>query len=101
MGRALSVSRAEVGPSNQAAYLELLGQLAARLRSRGQSLWLFRHPTLHDTFLEFSESPTREQHRSLAAREADEADLEVRLQRLAAYAPDSWILWEEVPLGKR
>jgi hypothetical protein len=101
MARALSVARAQVSPANQPAYLLALGELAGRLRERGESLWLFRHPTRPDTFLEFTESATPEQHRSRARRDREEAELEQRVRSLATYAPDAGELWEEIPLGKQ
>ena len=100
MSRALSVARAQVSPANEPEYLVLLAELATRLRSRGQSLWLFRHPERRDTFLEFCESATREQHRSRAQRDEREQALEARLRVLASYAADANDLWEEVSLGK-
>lgn len=100
MARTLSVSRTRVSPTDQPAYLSLLGELASRLHARGESLWLFRHPTLHDTFLEFSESAAPERHRSRGARDRQEEELEARLRALAAYASDAWVLWEAVPLAK-
>ena len=99
MGRTLSVSRATVSPDHEAAYLAALEELAGRLARRGESLWLFRHPTLRDTFLECSESGSAERHRSRAGAPEDAA-LEGRLRTLAAYASDAWVLWEEVPLKK-
>ena len=99
MPRALSVARVQVPPANEAEYLALLGELAVRLRSRGQSLWLFRHPERRDTFLEFSESATRDQHRSLVQQDEQETLLEARLRALASYAGDADDLWEEVSLG--
>jgi len=100
VGRTLSVARAKVRPEDEAAYLAALEELAARLAARGESLWLFRHPTLNDTYLEFSESQTAERHRRRSPRPPDEADLEDRLRALAAYSSDAWVLWEEVPLKK-
>lgn len=101
MPRTLSLSRATVTRGDEPEYLATLGRLASRLRARGESLWLFRHPTLPDTFLECSESPSAERHRSRVVRDTDEAALEVHLRTLATYAPDAWILWEEVPLERR
>ena len=101
MPRTLSVSRATVSRGAEAAYLTALGELAARLRARGESLWLFRHPTRPDTFLECSEGPSADRHRSGSGGDQDEAALEARLRTLAAYAPDAWTLWEEVPLERR
>jgi hypothetical protein len=99
--RTLSVSRTTVSRGAEPQYLTALGELASCLRARGESLWLLRHPTLPGTFLEFSESPSPERHRSRVARSEEEAALEGRLRTLAAYAPDAWILWEEVPLERR
>ena len=100
MPRTLSVSRATVSRGAEPEYLTALGELASRLRGRGESLWLFRHPTLPDTFLEFSESASAERHRSRGVKSQEEAALEMRLRSLAAYAPDAWVLWEEVPLER-
>jgi Ser/Thr protein kinase RdoA (MazF antagonist) len=100
MSRRLSVSRARVNAADEAGYLAVLGDLAGRLASHGESLWLFRHPEQRDTYLEFSESDSAERHRSRAARTPEEAALEVRLRALASYASDAWVLWEEVPLKK-
>jgi hypothetical protein len=96
MTRKLTVSRVTVNPRSEPEYLATLGQLAARRQSRGQSFWLFRHPTESDTFLEFSEggSPPAEG----SAGDEAEALLEARLRVLAAYAPDAEVLWQEVPL---
>lgn len=101
MPRTLSVSCATVSRGDAAEYLTALGELASRLRGRGEQLWLFRHPQRPDTFLECSEGPGADRHRSRAERDPDEAALEARLRTLAAYAPDAWILWEEVPLERR
>jgi hypothetical protein len=101
MSRRLSVSRVTVEVEAEPAYVAALADLAERLAQRGQSVWLFRHPVLSGTFLEFSESATAEQHRSRAARPADEAMLEDRLRSLATYSSDATVLWEEVPLPKR
>jgi hypothetical protein len=101
MSRRLSVSLATVSRQAEPEYLATLGDLASRHQARGQSLWLFRHPTLPDTFLEFSESASPERHRSQSPGDEVEAALEVRLRTLAAYAPDAWVLWEEIPLGQR
>ena len=38
-------------------------------------------------------------HRTRASRVGEESKLEARLKSLAAYAPDAWEMWEEVPLG--
>jgi hypothetical protein len=100
MARALSVSRATVSRENLPAYLAALGALAVSLQARGQSVWLFRHPTLRDSFLEFSESASPETHRSRAPRDPAEAALELRLRGLAAYADDAGTLWEAVPMQK-
>jgi hypothetical protein len=96
MTRKLIVSRATVHPQSEPEYLATLGQLAARRQSRGQSFWLFRHPTESDIFLEFNESGSLPAERS-AGDEVD-ALLEARLRVLAAYAPDAEVLWQEVPL---
>src|SRR5262245_30345690 len=99
MSRALSVARVQVSPANEPEYLALLAELARRVRSRRPSLWLFRRPEQRDTFIEISESATREQHRSQAQRDEREQALEARLQVVATYAPDADDLWEAVSLG--
>ena len=99
MARTLTVSRVTVNPQAEPEYLDTLGKLAARRQSRGQSFWLFRHPTQADTFLEFSESGALPVERSAA--DEVEASLEARLRLLAAYAPDAELLWQEVPLSPR
>ena len=98
MARVLSVSHARVTAPNQSAYLAVLRDLAARLRARGESLWLFRHPERPDAFLEFSESKTALGRGSRAPRDGEEAALEARLRDLASYAPGADVLWEEVSL---
>ena len=98
MPRALSVSRVTVSTANEAEYLHTVTRLAALLERRGQRLWVFRSPGRPGTFLEFNESPSPMSHRSRASRTGDELSLEMKLQTLAAYAPDAWDLWEEIPL---
>ena len=100
MARVLSVSRTTVSREDVPAYLATLGKLGSRIRARGGSLWLFRHPTLADSFLEFSESDSPGTHRSRVPGDPAEAALELQLRGLAAYPPDAWTLWEEVPLQK-
>lgn len=98
MPRCLSVSRAAVPAGREADYLAAVRDLAIELGKRGQHLWVFRSATDAGTFLEFSESPSAASHRTRASRLPREQRLESRLRALAAYAPDAWALWDEVPL---
>ena len=101
MPRALTVSRVTVPSQREADYVATLARLAARMRARGEQLWLFRDPEEPGAFLEFSESPSAERHRSRSARDAEESALEGRLEAIAAYAPGSRVLWAEVSLEDR
>jgi hypothetical protein len=99
MPRVLTVSRVTVAEGREAEYLDTVRRLAALGVQRGQHLWVFRHPTRPGQFLEFSESASEMSHRTRASRIGEESKLEARLKSLAAYAPDAWEMWEEVPLG--
>lgn len=101
MGRALTAARATVAPDRVGEYLAVLRDLGARMRRRGEHLWVFRHPSAAGEFLEFSESATPGTHRVRAERSPDERALEGQLRNLATYAPDAWVLWEEIPLEER
>lgn len=83
-------------PEREAAYLAGAGELAAVLQQRGQHLWVFRHPTEPQQFLEFREAG------NAAARSALSTPVEQRLVRmlrgLGTYAPGMDDLWLEVPL---
>ena len=96
MGRALTVSRVRVRPADQATYLAAIRELASLAEARGWHLWLFRHPTERELFLECSESRSASTHRTAAGRSADEAALEARIRAVARYEPGAWELWEEV-----
>jgi hypothetical protein len=98
MPRCLSVSRATVAAGQEAEYLAAVRELALELGKRGQHLWVFRSAEHAGTFVEFSESPSPASHRTRASRLPREQRLESRLRALAAYAPDAWALWDEVPL---
>jgi hypothetical protein len=95
MPRVLTAARAQVQAGSESAYLEALGELARRLRARGESFWLFRHPAQPGCFLEFSESATPERHRLRRERDAEETALEERLRDVARYGADGSVLWEE------
>jgi hypothetical protein len=99
MPRVLTVSRVTVADGREAEYLEIIGRLAALATKRGQHLWVFRHPTRAGQFLEFSESASEMSHRTRASRVGQEMRLESALRSMVTYAPDSWELWAEVPLG--
>ena len=96
MARTLTVSRVRVRAEAEAEYLASVSELARVAEGRGRRLWVFRKPDEAGTFLEFSESRSRETHRAVADRPADERALEERIRGLATYAPDAWELWEEV-----
>ena len=51
---------------------------------------------MQDAYLEFSESRSRETHRAVAERPADERALEARIRAVAEYEPGAWELWEEI-----
>ena len=96
MARTLTVSRVRVRAGAEAEYLASVRELARLVEGRGGHLWVFRQPDRPGTFLEFSESRTRETHRSVAERPADEQALEARIRTVAEYEPGAWELWEEV-----
>jgi hypothetical protein len=96
MPRTLSVSRVRVRTGAEAEYLASVRELARLAEQRGWHLWVFRKPDEPGAFLEFSESRSREAHRAVAERPADERALEAGIRALAEYAPDAWELWEEV-----
>src|SRR5262245_58811158 len=96
MSRALTVSRVRVRPENQATYLGAVGELAGLAEGHGWHLWIFRHPTERDLFLECSESRSPESHRAASGRPADQEVLEERIRAVAVYEPGAWELWEEV-----
>jgi hypothetical protein len=96
MPRTLSLSRVRVRAGGEAEYLASVRELARLAEGRGWHLWVFRHPVRPGAFLEFSESRSRETHRTVAERPADEQALEARIRAVAEYEPGAWELWEEV-----
>jgi hypothetical protein len=96
MSRALTVSRVRVRTADQAKYLAAVRELAALAERHGWHLWIFRHPTERELFLECSESRSPESHRTASDRPADEQAVEERIRALAEYELGSWELWEEV-----
>ncbi len=96
MGRTLTVSRVRVRPGGEEEYLAAVRELARLAEVRGWHLWVFRRPDATGTFLECSESRSRETHRTGAARPEDEQRLEQRIRAVAEYADGAWELWEEV-----
>jgi hypothetical protein len=96
MARALTVSRVRVRRGAEAEYLAAVRELARLAEARGWHLWVFRRPHETGSFLEFSESRSRETHRAIADRPADERELEERIRAVAEYEPGAWELWEEV-----
>jgi hypothetical protein len=96
VARTLTVSRVRVRPGSEQEYLAAVGELARLAEGRGWHLWVFRRVAEPGAFMEFSESRSRETHRAVAERPADERALEARIRAVAEYAPDAWELWEEV-----
>ncbi|HKU62952.1 MAG TPA: hypothetical protein VJQ44_17255 [Gemmatimonadales bacterium] len=96
MSRALTVSRVRVRSQDQAAYLAAVRELAALAERHGWHLWVFRHPTERELFLECSESRSPESHRAASGRPTDEQAVEERIRAVAEYEPRAWELWEEV-----
>ncbi len=96
MARTLTVSRVSVRPGSEADYLAAVGKLARLAEARGWHLWVFRRAEEPHTFLEFSESGSRETHRAVVDRPKDEQELEQRIRAVAEYQPGAWELWEEV-----
>jgi hypothetical protein len=96
VARTLSASRVRVQAGAEAEYLASVRELARLAEARGWHLWVFRKPNEAGTYLEFSESRSRDTHRAVAPRPPDEQALEARIRALAEYAPDAWELWEEV-----
>ena len=96
MSRALTVSRVRVRPADQATYLAAVRELSVLAERHGWHLWIFRHPTDGELFLECSESRSPDAHRTASGRPADEQTLEHRIRTVAEYEPRAWELWEEV-----
>jgi hypothetical protein len=96
MARTLTVSRVRVRRGAEAEYLAAVRELARLAEARGWHLWVFRRPDETRSFLEFSESRSRETHRAIADRPEDERELEERIRAVAEYEPGAWELWEEV-----
>jgi hypothetical protein len=96
MGRVLTVSRVTVRPEQEREYLATVQALATLGASRSQRIWVFRNSSKPNTYIEFSESPSRASHRARASRTADELRLEDKLRSLATYSSDAWEMWEEV-----
>ncbi len=98
MPRVLVAARVTVPRAREADYLATLAQLAARLKVRGEHLWLFRDPGAPGEFLEFRESSGAAPGRTRRAPDTEESALGRRLETIAAYAPESRRRWEEVSL---
>ena len=100
MPRTLTVARVRVPAENELEWRSVVAQLAAHLSKRGQHLWVFRAEQDPEQWLEFSESPDRASHRTVAERTVEELTLEARLRALATYDPHASALWTEVPSPK-
>lgn len=101
MGRVLTAARARVSAEHEVEYLGLLEVLAQRLAARGQHLWVFRARAEQGVFLEFAEGRDDATHRVRGPADAEEAELEARLARLASYDESRDAQWDEVPLSPR
>ena len=101
MPRTLTVARVRVPAEHETEWRSVVAQLAARLATRGQHLWVFRSEAHPEQWLEFSESGDRASHRTVAAdRTVEELTLEARLRALATYDAGASALWTEVPSPK-
>lgn len=96
MARTLTVSRVRVRPGSETEYLATVRELARLAEGRGWHLWVFRRPDDAGSYLEFSESRSRDTHRTIVERPEDERKLEERIRAVAEYEPGAWELWEEV-----
>lgn len=96
MVRVLSAARARVALARQPDYRRAAAQLAARLETRGQHLWVFRSVSDPEMLLEFREGRDA---RALEPADAEEAALSARLAQVAQYGPAE-ALWEELPLDE-
>jgi hypothetical protein len=96
MVRVLSAARVRVTLARQADYRRTAAELAARLESRGQHLWVFRSVSDPEMLLEFREGRDA---RALEPEGPEEAALSAHLAQVAQYAPAE-ALWEEMPLDK-
>jgi hypothetical protein len=101
VGRVLTAARARVAAGHEAEYLGLLEVLAQRLAARGQHLWVFRARDEPGIFLEFTEARDEATHRARGPADAEEAELEARLARLATYDESRDAHWDEIPLPPR
>ena len=100
MPRTLTVARVRVPAEHESEWRAAIARLAALMARRGQHLWVFRAEADAGQWLEFSESPDRDSHRTVAERTVEELTLEARLRALATYDPGASALWTEVPSPK-
>lgn len=99
MARVLTAARVTVAPEHTDAWLAILEVLAARLRARGQHLWVFRAEGQDNQWLEFTEGPDPATHRSAGPADHEERNLETSLRELAGYDAESGATrWQEVSL---
>lgn len=99
MARVLTAARVTVAPEHTEAWLDTLEVLAARLRARGQHLWVFRAEGRDNQWLEFTEGTDPASHRSTGPADDQERALEASLRELACYDEASTALrWQEVSL---
>jgi hypothetical protein len=93
VARVLTASRAAVAEPREAAYLEVVGRLAAAYRARGEHFWVFRSRSAAGCYLEFRE---RQDGPVATAPNDPVGTLENELRQLVRYADDAWELWDEV-----
>ena len=96
MPRTLAVSRVRVRAGGEAEYLASVRELARLAEGAGGISGYSATRHHEDAYLEFSESRSRETHRAVAERPADERALEARIRAVAEYEPGAWELWEEI-----
>ncbi|MEO5826676.1 MAG: hypothetical protein ABIR59_12370 [Gemmatimonadales bacterium] len=101
MVRVLTAARVTVDPEHIDAWLDILEVLAARLKARGQHLWVFRAEGHADRWLEFTEGPDPVTHRSTGPADDEERILEASLRELAGYDDESTATrWQEISLTR-
>lgn len=96
MPRVLTIRRVTVPSARVAEYRALVAALARTLAARHQHLWAFRLRGDEDSWLEFVEGAGPMHLRAIGPADAEEADLEARLRKLA---PDDDVtpeIWDEV-----
>jgi hypothetical protein len=94
MARVLMAARVRVPQAVRSEWIGVAGRLARAYASRGQHMWVFRHPGDPELHLEFREGATPA---ALAPSGAEETTLDGRLALLGAYEHTD-VVWESVAL---